>query len=91
MEKPMPQMTLDTLTLDLLRDIAAVVLFKTSDDYVAGKLRHTEIRIQVPIGAPGDQTEADLRQVGIGAAKAALREALETLESMTPEQQQGQD
>jgi hypothetical protein len=91
MEKPMPQMTLDALTLDLLRDSAAVVLFKTSDDYVAGKLRHTEIRIQVPIGAPGDQTEADLRQVGIGAAKAALREALETLENMTPEQQQGQD
>nr|WP_321182389.1 hypothetical protein [Methylobacterium sp. Leaf122] len=87
MGKTMAEMILDTLTLDLLRDSAAVVLFRTNDEYVPGKLRHTEVRIQVPIGAPGDQTEADLRQVGIGAAKAALREALETLESLSPEQQ----
>ncbi|KQO87856.1 hypothetical protein ASF33_02420 [Methylobacterium sp. Leaf92] len=73
-------MIVDTLALDLLRDSALITLFKTSDDYVPGKLRHTEIRIQLPTGATSDRSESNLQRAAIEAAKAALREAIETLE-----------
>ncbi len=76
----MSDMTVSNLNVDLIQDQAMISLFKQGA-MIPGKASHTALTINVPISAPGNQPENNLRQTAIDEARKVLREALEVLDA----------
>lgn len=76
----MSDMRVNNLNVDLIQDQAAISLVKQGA-LSSGKITHTIISINVPIGNPGDELESAIRRKAIDQARNALREAIEVLDA----------
>lgn len=77
----MNEMTVNSLNVDLIQDRAMIGLTKEPDQPVGGKFAYTNLTVNVPLVAPGNQPESDLRRHAIDQAKNALREAIRVLDA----------
>lgn len=78
----MTEMKVNNLSVDLLQGQANITLQKQpSMPPQPGRPLFTQVGVNVPVSAAGNQQESELKRAAVKAAIDALREAIQTLET----------
>lgn len=79
----MAEMTVNVLSIELLARQAKIAMGK-QEVIPPERPRFTSVQIDVPVTSSGGEPVSEVRRVAIQQARAALEEAIQTLDALDP-------